>query len=346
MVGLSSIEIFMYAGQAGSGLFDGKQSSMASNAERDEVYVLSLPAFVWFKANYNSVDPRIEHTCHVVGNQMLSVGGLNPSRASSSVAYTDTDPFWEGIKVFDMTALKWTNYFNANAGPYAPPQAIVNYYNGELKYPKWSQQEVEDLFLNSSSKNYVTVSSPSSSQKKITTRAVIGSVVGGLGSIVIGGYIAYTIFRKKRKKERERSTGKLPSIHETEERQVAGGLYEAETPEVFVEASGGERRILELNTEHPIPQEADSTALGSTFELQSALTHHHPHSSGRSHELDGPISPNFEQVQNELEGCNNDHFSQIRKDPVELESSLTAGPSRQEGHLVELEIPSRDGDPV
>lgn len=132
-----------------------------------------------------------------------------------------------------MTALKWTNYFNANAGPYAPPQAIVNYYNGELKYPKWSQQGVEDLFLNSSSKSYVTVSSPSSSQKKIPTPAVIGGVVGRLGALMIGGYIAYTISRKKREKERERSTGKLPSIHEAEKRQVAGGLYEADTPETF-----------------------------------------------------------------------------------------------------------------
>ena len=90
---------------------------MANNAERDEVYVLSLPAFVWFKVNYTTVDPRIEHTCHIVGNQMLSIGGFNPSLVNSSVAYNDTDPFWEGIKIFDMTALKWTNYFNASAGP-------------------------------------------------------------------------------------------------------------------------------------------------------------------------------------------------------------------------------------
>ena len=100
---------------------------------------------------------------------------------------------------------------------------------------------------------------------------------------------------------------------------------------------GGERRIEELNTEHPIPQEADSTALGSIFELQNALIRHHPHSSGRSQNY-------FVRVQTELEGRNNDHFPQISRDPVELESSLTAGPSsRQEGHLVELETPSRDG---
>ena len=172
-------------------------------------------------------------------------------------------------------------------------------------------------------------------------------MVGGLGVITIGGYIAYTISRRKREKERERSTGKLRSIHEAEKRQVAGGLYKADTPETVAEAPGGERRILELNTEHPIPQEADSTALGSIFELQSALIRHHPHSSGRSHERDdGPISPNYlEQVQTELEGRNNnDHFSHIRRNPVELEDSLPASPSsRQEGHLVELETPSRDG---
>ena len=88
----------MYSGQAGAGMYDGQPISMANNAERDKVYVLSLPAFVWFKANYISVDPRMEHTCHIVGNQTLSIGGFNPSLVDSSVAYNDTDPFWEAIK--------------------------------------------------------------------------------------------------------------------------------------------------------------------------------------------------------------------------------------------------------
>ena len=33
----------MYSGQAGAGMYDGQPISMASNAERDEVYVLSGP---------------------------------------------------------------------------------------------------------------------------------------------------------------------------------------------------------------------------------------------------------------------------------------------------------------
>ena len=62
------VEISMYSGQAGAGMYGGQPISLANNAERDEVYVLSLPAFVWSKAKYTTVDPRMKHTCHVIGN--------------------------------------------------------------------------------------------------------------------------------------------------------------------------------------------------------------------------------------------------------------------------------------
>ena len=245
---------------------------MVQNAERDEVYVLTLPAFVWFKANYTSVDPRIYHTCHVVGNQMLSIGGLNPSLVDFPVAMNDTDPFWEGIKVFDMTALDWTNYYNANSAPYIPSRAISDYYGGELKYPSWSLPAVEDLFVRQPSSNLSPTPSSSHEDGASNLNKTIGATVGGIGAFLVSVTCAiFLLVRRKRKnhRERERATGRLPIEHEIEQRQVAGGLYEADDTIQPAEAGPGEPRTRELDTGQPIPQEVEAVALSDLFELES-----------------------------------------------------------------------------
>ena len=43
-----------------------------------DVYILSLPGFVFFKAPVVSSTKRAEHACALVGNrQMVSVGGID-----------------------------------------------------------------------------------------------------------------------------------------------------------------------------------------------------------------------------------------------------------------------------
>ena len=252
---------------------------MAHNAQRDEVYVLSLPGFVWFKADYTSVDPRIYHTCHVVGNQMLSIGGLKPSLAKISTAVNDTDLFWEGIKVFDMTALEWTNYYNASSAPYNPSKVISDYYGGELGFPSWSLPAVENLFINRT----LSKSSPSPTplHKAMTyhLEGTIGGTVGGIGvSLVSIACIILLSLRRKRKKLRERreATGRLPLEHEMGPRQVPGGLYEADDTLQPAEAGQGEPRTGELDTGQPVPQEVDAVALGNLFELENLENHNGP----------------------------------------------------------------------
>lgn len=245
---------------------------MADNAERDEVYILSLPAFAWFKANYTSVDPRIYHTCHVIGNQMLSIGGLNPSFASFAAAMNDTDLFWEGIKVFDMTALEWTNYYNASSAPYIPSKIVSDYYGGELKYPSWSLPAVETLFVNRPSSE--SSPSPTSLRNRPSSRLedTIGGTVGGVGALVVSiACVILLLVRRKREKHRKRAeaTGRLPVEHERDQRQVPGGLYEADDSLRPAEAGPGELRTAELDTGQSIPQEVDARALSNVFELEN-----------------------------------------------------------------------------
>lgn len=204
---------------------------MVHNAECDEVYVLSLPAFVWFKVNRTSVDSRIYHTCHIVGNQMLSIEVLDPSFAQTFSAMNDTDPFWEGIRIFDMTALEWTNYYNASSAPYIPSKTILDYGGGELKYPSWSLPAAENLFVNRPSKE----SSPSPTSLRESTpshlETTIGRTVGGAGADLLSlACVIFLVVRRRREKHRKReeATGRLPTDHERDQRQVQGGLYEAD----------------------------------------------------------------------------------------------------------------------
>ena len=97
----------------------------ATNTALDEVFVLSLPGFVWFKANYIAQNPRNGHRCHVVGNrQMLVVGGLDSRYYNASSQYNGTRPdtFNKGLGVFDMTEMEWSDRYDANAERYMTPQ--------------------------------------------------------------------------------------------------------------------------------------------------------------------------------------------------------------------------------
>ena len=261
---------------------------MAHNAQRDEVYILTLPAFVWFKANYTSVDPRIYHTCHVVGCQMLSIGGLNPSIDKLPNAMNDTDLFWEGIKVFDMTALKWTNYYNASTAPYLPSKTISDYYGGGLKYPSWSLPAVESLFVDRPANQSKPSQTPLHEATTFHRKDIIGGTVGGIAALLLSiACITFLLVRRRRKKRREREEAKqrLPAEHEEEDRQVPGGLYEAAAGQ-RAEAGPREPTIPELETGQPVPQEVDAVALSNVFELENLVRHDGLDRASTAFELD------------------------------------------------------------
>ncbi|KAL8636037.1 MAG: hypothetical protein Q9226_009297 [Calogaya cf. arnoldii] len=119
----------------------------------DEVYVLSLPAFAWFKADYPARQSRTGHTCNLVGKgnrQMLSIGGKNPT--DILVNATNTDPFLQGLGVFDLTAMRWSDRYNADAESYETPAVVKAWYavNGRSTR-NWDSPAVQRLFLQDTS---------------------------------------------------------------------------------------------------------------------------------------------------------------------------------------------------
>ena len=128
--GRGTYEIFIYGG-LNRYLF--RNNSEIETEAQFSVYILSIPGFVWFKANDTSAQPRVGHTCELIGNrQMVSIGGINPNISTGPTGpggLNFADPWPQGLGIFDMVALRWTNSYDANAAPYTPANVIENWYN-------------------------------------------------------------------------------------------------------------------------------------------------------------------------------------------------------------------------
>ncbi|KAK3399568.1 hypothetical protein B0T20DRAFT_165394 [Sordaria brevicollis] len=70
---------------------------------------LSLPGFVWFRANERSNGVHSHGTCAVMGNrQFIIIGGQNEKDGWLGIWQTqDPLPLGLGTCIFDMTALEW-----------------------------------------------------------------------------------------------------------------------------------------------------------------------------------------------------------------------------------------------
>lgn len=110
-----------------------------------DVFLLSLPAFRWFKSNATTEVRRSSHTCSIIGKrQMISIGGRLPS--SRSRIGLESDPWTSGIGVFDMTQLRWQDHYDAGAEDYDSPEAVKRYYSANYQEPSWSNGPLASIF--------------------------------------------------------------------------------------------------------------------------------------------------------------------------------------------------------
>ncbi|EQB51228.1 kelch repeat protein [Colletotrichum gloeosporioides Cg-14] len=125
----NTYEIFIYGGRPTVDSYDFS-----------DVYVLSLPGFRFFKASYSDT-PRADHACVRVGSggrQMLSIGGLN--HFGYPREWFDKDPWAQGLRIFDLTQMRWSDNYNASAAAYESPRVNKDSVG-------WSSDEVRALFL-------------------------------------------------------------------------------------------------------------------------------------------------------------------------------------------------------
>ncbi|KAJ4419550.1 hypothetical protein N0V85_000960 [Neurospora sp. IMI 360204] len=188
------------AGPAGTyELFAFGGADQTSSKSYNDLYVLSLPGFVWFQAAERSVETRANAACVLIGNhQMLVVGGHDFTGSGTADRYWQTqDPFPQGLGLFNMTAMSWVKdyTYHADAQPYKSPQVVEDWYknNTNLSFAMpWSSMEVKDMFLakpvlfnNSNSNSTTSVGS----NKTTTSSNKVGSIAGG----VVGAFIGTAI---------------------------------------------------------------------------------------------------------------------------------------------------------
>ena len=118
-------EILVYAGWGGH-LGDAA-------LDYDEAFVLSLPAFQWFKAEYPPAAPRHGVTCAAVGGaQVLTVGGVDTLQNGPDELYNDvyntSDPFTFGLNIFDMNKMAFASSYVAKAPEYTGAPQVKQYY--------------------------------------------------------------------------------------------------------------------------------------------------------------------------------------------------------------------------
>ena len=125
----------MYGSQCSSFLFGGWSGRATSaNMPFDEIHILTLPAFQWYKVQYPPLNPRHTVTCHSVGGgQILTIGGLNSDNTEPNPdvylnVFEGHDPFAQGLNVFDLSTLWWKDQYTANPGPYVASKTIMDIY--------------------------------------------------------------------------------------------------------------------------------------------------------------------------------------------------------------------------
>lgn len=97
-----------------------------------DIYILSIPGFVWHKAPSTGATPRTEHTCnHVGGGQMLTLGGLDNSWSFLNIwaNWEMPDPWVQGIGVFDMNELVWKTEYTPATSTYKTPDLVSDWYD-------------------------------------------------------------------------------------------------------------------------------------------------------------------------------------------------------------------------
>ncbi|KAF2135748.1 uncharacterized protein K452DRAFT_362972 [Aplosporella prunicola CBS 121167] len=253
-------------------------------SDMSEIYILSLPAFRWFQTGIRAISQRVLHTCHVIGSrQLLSIGGLESAYDDlgdrTINQWKSKDNFTQGLGIFDMTELKWSDKYVANASAYDSPEMVKLWYSDGQREPTWTLPEVRKLFIehtsnvNDSNENATSTKIGSHSKGHGGTKAstVAGSVVAAVVAIICLVSLAVWLMKRRR-----RSKGQQNPVFEVEDT----------SPEQKPLSELHNGNIVEL------PHRPDEPPLHGTSELDSGLVAELPHRpdepplQGR-HELDG-----------------------------------------------------------
>ncbi|KAL8993663.1 MAG: hypothetical protein Q9169_006174 [Polycauliona sp. 2 TL-2023] len=272
----------------------GGWGSTTTEANDGNVYVLSVPSFVWIRVTLDR-DQRSHHQCHLMGNHhMLVVGGAKPDGQTKAATARgmlgcDTDPkFSQGLGIFSLNSHAWTTDYDPGAGAGATPYQIHpsiskviggNATGGATKNTPdigFSSKALLYLMMNASLTN-TTGARPSGNPEKprssrnLSRGAVAGTAAGvTFSALLMLAIVLYLVYRHRRFLQKK-STSAHPTtqVHPPTEicagpvgQELRGGAIEDSLASMF-----RSQEVTNIHGIHEMP------AAGSSHELPALPEH-------------------------------------------------------------------------
>lgn len=222
-------EVVVYAGWGGT-LGD-------DSIPYDDLYVLSLPSFHWFRASYEALHPRHGLTCeHVGGGQVLAIGGVDTTQQIGSAGDTlfkgcfqTVDEHAQGLRVFDLGTMAWADGYVRNQTVYDQSSAVRGYYEENDRMADFTSSALKQVFsvqnftaaataVGSSSADGSSASASSSATSTAggsgggatssSSSSSAGPIAGGVvGGVALAAAVVGAVFYFLRRRERQRKLG-------------------------------------------------------------------------------------------------------------------------------------------
>jgi hypothetical protein len=280
----SSYNIYIYGG------YDGIDSSHPTS---DDVYVLSIPSFIWVKVySGTSTHGRSGHKCvKVYPDQMFVLGGIHQGDATICLNAI--------VQVFNLNTLQFQNSYSPTTwSKYNVPSLVTAQIGGngqgsatktpanwttslaavfQSKYPG----TITTYYPYSAASNTTSppsptiVSSPSNSSGGSKIPTWLGAVIGViLGVAVIGMFLAVWFFCRRRPKRPRAASSSSYSNHT----RVFNWINAAKSPTTTVDPSSINDQDVR---DRGLSETASVTSAGAT-----AVSDVHESGGGQVHELD------------------------------------------------------------
>lgn len=167
----------------------------------------------------------------MIDSTMPQLDTASPADISFDYA---TDPWQQGIGVFDMSAMQWTDGYDSTAAPYITPDMVKTYYQQNGREPaSWSNDIVKAWFTRTESNT--TGSAPHNSgtagqtgspkSSEIDTGAIVGGTVGGVAAVVVIALLMIFFLRRRSHRAPQQAASPLdPMRHDREQNNQKFGF--------------------------------------------------------------------------------------------------------------------------
>jgi len=152
---------------------------------------------------------------------MVVIGGWGNTTGSSNDGQ-GTDPWVNGMLLFDMTALTWSANYDAGAPAYVRADALNSSLNGQVEPSDgWAANPgLQAIFTLHSASSTTTASPTPTPTPKTDVGAIAGGVVGGVVALLLVSLLAWWLLRRRRRsRDNLHGSEKGLMAHELEDTQ-------------------------------------------------------------------------------------------------------------------------------